>query len=112
MEVVEDDVKRLSRQTLHTKKGTKINCEVFIKAIGTAPSFKVDKQLGIKQCVGFWVNGDPLRPISMGAKGVQAKNFGSFSVGPGFAPLVKQMNWFIDYPEDLLPIRDQLPTNK
>jgi len=112
MEVVEDDVKRLSKGHLHTKKGTKIACDVLIKAIGTAPSFKVDKQLGIKQCVGFWVNGDPLRPISMGAKGVQAKNFGSFSVGPGFAPTVKQFDWFIDFPEDFNLMKDQLPTNK
>jgi len=85
---------------------------VIIKATGTAPSFKVDKQLGLKFMLGFWANGDPLRPVSMGFKGVQAKNFGSFSVGPGFAPTIKQFNWFIDYPQDFEEVRDKLPQNK
>mmetsp|Transcript_27829 Transcript_27829/g.78788 ORF Transcript_27829/g.78788 Transcript_27829/m.78788 type:complete len:674 (-) Transcript_27829:112-2133(-) len=112
MECVVDEIKRLTEGAAKTKKGKTIECEVIIKATGTAPSFKVDKQLGIKEMLGFWVNGDPLRPVSMGFKGVQAKNFGSFSVGPGFTPQIKQFNWFIDAPWDFEVLRDKLPTNK
>eukprot|EP00413_Alexandrium_margalefii_P013573 CAMPEP_0204531224 /NCGR_PEP_ID=MMETSP0661-20131031/11049_1 /ASSEMBLY_ACC=CAM_ASM_000606 /TAXON_ID=109239 /ORGANISM="Alexandrium margalefi, Strain AMGDE01CS-322" /LENGTH=631 /DNA_ID=CAMNT_0051537365 /DNA_START=67 /DNA_END=1962 /DNA_ORIENTATION=+ len=112
MTCIVDEVKRISHQCIHTKKGKKINTEVFIKAIGTKPSFKVDKQLGIKEVVGAWINGDPQRFVQLGAKGVQAKNFGSFSVGPGFAPSVQMCNWFLDYPEDWWAVYDKLPKNK
>lgn len=112
MEVVVDEIKRVSHHCVHTKKYQKIDCDVIIKAIGTAPSFDVDKDLGIKEMVGWWVNGDPRRPIFAGSKGVSAKNFGSFSVGPGLAPLVKVLNYFIDYPEDWDIVKDKLPVNK
>mmetsp|Transcript_25571 Transcript_25571/g.80315 ORF Transcript_25571/g.80315 Transcript_25571/m.80315 type:complete len:654 (+) Transcript_25571:42-2003(+) len=112
MEVIETEVKRLSHKTAHLKSGNKIHCECFIKAIGTLPSFKVDKEMGLKELVGYWINGDPMRPIMTGTKGVQAKNFGSFSVGPGFAPLMKILNYFIDYPDDWWLVKDKLPTNK
>merc|ERR1719188_214199 len=58
MEVVVDEIKRLTRQCAHTKKMKKIECEAIIKAIGTSPSFKVDKFLGIKELVGIWINND------------------------------------------------------
>lgn len=112
MTCVVDEIKRLSSGVIHTKKGKKIKAEVFIKAIGTKPSFKIDKQLGIKEVVGAWINGDPQRFVSLGAKGVQAKNFGSFSVGPGFAPTVQMCNWFLDWPEDWAAVHDKLPRNK
>merc|ERR1719221_1313073 len=51
MEVVVDEIKRLTHQTAHTKKN--ITCECILKAIGTKPSFKVDKFLGIKELVGI-----------------------------------------------------------
>mmetsp|Transcript_20115 Transcript_20115/g.47091 ORF Transcript_20115/g.47091 Transcript_20115/m.47091 type:complete len:662 (+) Transcript_20115:58-2043(+) len=112
MECVVDELKRLTHQTVHTKNGQKIYTEVFIKAIGTRPSFRVDKEHGLKELVGYWVNGDPRRPIQTGTKGVQAKNFGSFSVGPGFAPMVKILNYFCEYPDDWWAVKDKLPTNK
>jgi hypothetical protein len=111
MEVVVDEVKRLTYHNVTTKKNKKIECECFIKAIGTKPWFQVDKQLGIKELVGMWVNGDQLRPVSLGMHGVQAQNFGSFSVGPGFAPTVKQMSHFIDNPDDWNLVKDKLPKN-
>jgi hypothetical protein len=109
MDVVVDDIKRLTEHTVCTKKGTKIEADVFIKATGTAPSRKIDKEFGIKEVVGQWVNGDPKRPVALGVKGVQAQNFGSFSVGPGFAPMMKQFAWFIDYPQDWAIIEGLLP---
>lgn len=112
MQVIVDEVKRLSHHTIHTKKSKKIECEVFIKAIGTTPSFKIGKQLGIKELVGFWAQGDPLRYVCISSKGVQARNFASFSIGPGMAPGVKVANWFLDYPQDWALIEDKLPRNK
>lgn len=112
MEVVVDDIKRLNRHTVITKKNSKIYGEVLVKATGTSASHKVDKELGIKEVVGMWVNGDPLRPITLGMKGVQASNFGSFSVGPGYAPWVRQFNWFIDFPDDWQLVKDKLPRHQ
>jgi hypothetical protein len=109
MECVVDEIKRVTHMQVTTKKNRKINCECLIKAIGTRPWFATDKQLGIKEVVGMWVNGDQLRPCSLGMHGVQAQNFGSFSVGPGYAPQVIQMSHFIDYPDDWELVKDKLP---
>lgn len=113
MEVTVDEIKRCSRGAVHTRnKNRRIECDVIIKAIGTAPSWKIAKQLGIKQLVGSWANGDPLRPVSMASKGVAAQNFGSFSFLPGLAPATKMLNWFVDYPDDWSLIKDSVPVNK
>lgn len=111
MECIVDEIKRLTYHTAHTKKNKKYEVELIVKAIGTSPSFKVDKTLGIKELVGIWINGDPMRPVSCNGMFVQARNFGSFSSGPGFWPNAKMMNWFIDYPEDWLAVKDALPHN-
>jgi hypothetical protein len=112
MECVVDEVKRLSHMCCTTKRNKKIECECFIKAIGTRPWMHTDKQLGIKEIVGMWVNGDQLRPVSLGMHGDQAQNFGSFSVGPGFAPTVKQMSHFLDNPGDWELVKDKLPRHQ
>merc|ERR1712217_557776 len=112
MEGIVSDIKRVTSGEVQCKIGRKLKCDVIIKATGTAPSFKPDKQFGIKECVGSWINGDPLRFIALGAKGVQAKNFGSFSVGPGLAPQVKMADYFLDYPDDFQIVADKLPRNK
>lgn len=111
-EIVIGEIARLSHHKIHMKNGRKIEAEMIIKATGTMPSFKIQKQLGIKEIVGSWANGDPLRPVNISSKGVQARNFGSFSIGPGLAPSVKMLNWFIDYPEDYEKIRPGLTVNK
>mmetsp|Transcript_64778 Transcript_64778/g.163076 ORF Transcript_64778/g.163076 Transcript_64778/m.163076 type:complete len:647 (-) Transcript_64778:49-1989(-) len=112
MEVVVDEVKRLTHHCAHTKKGKKIECEVILKAVGTVPSFKIDKMLGLKELHGIWVNNDPLRPVACNGMFVEARNFGSFSSGPGFASTVAAITWFVDYPDDFEVIRGQLPINK
>jgi len=110
MEVVVDEIKRLSYQTVHTKNlNRKIECEAIIKAIGTHPSFKIAKQLSIKHCLGPFCNSDPLRFIMLGSKSVSAQNYGSFSINPALAPNIKVCNWFIDYPDDFDKIKDDLP---
>ncbi|CAE8640506.1 unnamed protein product, partial [Polarella glacialis] len=63
MEVVVDEIKRLTHHCVHTKKGRKIEAQVLVKAVGTVPSFQMDKMLGCKELVGVWCNGDCLRPV-------------------------------------------------
>lgn len=112
MEVVVDEIKRLTYQCAHTKKGRKIECEVLIKAVGTLPSFGMDKMLGLKELVGIWCNGDCLRPVGCNGMFVEARNFGSFSSGPGFATMIVMFNWFIDYPSDFEAVQALLPRKK
>mmetsp|Transcript_34393 Transcript_34393/g.79874 ORF Transcript_34393/g.79874 Transcript_34393/m.79874 type:complete len:625 (-) Transcript_34393:137-2011(-) len=112
MEVMVDEIKRCSHHCAHTKKGKKVPCEVIIKAIGTVPSFKIDKMLGLKELVGFWCNGDQMRPVLCNGMFVEARNFGSFSSGPGFATMVHMINWFMDWPHDFEAARAMLPKQK
>jgi len=112
MEVVEDEIHRLTYQCAHTKKGAKIPCEVILKAVGTKPDFATDKMLGLRELVGLWSNGDPRRPVACNGMFVEARNFGSFSSGPAFAGIVVAINYFIDFPDDLDLIRSALPWNK
>eukprot|EP00933_Yihiella_yeosuensis_P058411 TRINITY_DN5887_c0_g5_i1.p1 TRINITY_DN5887_c0_g5~~TRINITY_DN5887_c0_g5_i1.p1 ORF type:complete len:627 (+),score=105.47 TRINITY_DN5887_c0_g5_i1:85-1965(+) len=112
MEVVVDEIKRLTHHCAHLKKGRKIECEVIVKAVGTLPDFQMDKMLGVKELVGVWANGDPLRPIGCNGMFVEARNFGSFSSGPAFATTVVMFNWFIDYPDDFEIVRGMMPKKK
>jgi len=112
MDVVVDEIKRLTNGCAQTKKGKKIKCDVIVKAVGTVPDFAIDKMLGLKEMVGIWCNGDPRRPVACNGMFVEARNFGSFSSGPGFGPLAKFHQWFIDYPEDFDVVKDTLPKKK
>lgn len=109
MEVVEDEIKQLSRHCVHTKKGRRIEAEVVLKAVGTKPDFGIDRMLGLNELHGLWVNGDPLRPVVCNAMFVEARNFGTFSSGPGFIALIITIVWFIDYPSDWDAVKGQLP---
>merc|ERR1712060_1031785 len=109
MEVVVDEIKRLTYMRAQTKKKRTIECEVICKAIGTSPSFKVDKMLGAKELVGMFINGNPRLSVSSNGMFVQANNFSSFSTGPGYAGMIKAMVWFVDYPDDILLVKDSLP---
>eukprot|EP00440_Ansanella_granifera_P054980 gb/GFBE01059601.1/.p1 GENE.gb/GFBE01059601.1/~~gb/GFBE01059601.1/.p1 ORF type:complete len:632 (+),score=149.44 gb/GFBE01059601.1/:1-1896(+) len=112
MEVVVDEIKRLTNGCANTKKGKKIKCQVILKAVGTVPDPQKDKMLGLKELVGSWVNGDPLRPVACNGMFVEARNFGSFSSGPGFVSMVRMFQWFIDYPSDFEIVRAALPRKK
>jgi len=112
MEVVVDEIKRLTHHCVHTKKGRKIEAQVLVKAVGTVPSFQMDKMLGCKELVGVWCNGDCLRPVGCNGMFVEARNFGSFSSGPSFATMVTMFTWFIDYPSDFEMVRALLPKKK
>mmetsp|Transcript_102000 Transcript_102000/g.283872 ORF Transcript_102000/g.283872 Transcript_102000/m.283872 type:complete len:626 (-) Transcript_102000:191-2068(-) len=112
MEVLVDEVKRLTYHSVHTKKGRKVQAEVIVKAVGTVPSFKIDKMLGLKELVGFWCNGHALLPVLCNGMFVEARNFGSFSSGPGFATMTHMINWFVDWPQDFEAARPMLPKQK
>jgi len=112
MEVVVDEIKRLTHGCAQTKKGKKIYCDVILKAVGTAADHGKDKMLGLKELVGLWCNGDPLRPVGCNGMFVEARNFGGFSSGPGFVGMARAMQWFVDYPEDFDLIRGLLPKKK
>mmetsp|Transcript_61915 Transcript_61915/g.133155 ORF Transcript_61915/g.133155 Transcript_61915/m.133155 type:complete len:639 (-) Transcript_61915:88-2004(-) len=112
MEVVVDEIKRMTHHMAHTKKGKKLEAECLIKAVGTVPSFKIDKMLGLKEMHGFWVQGDPLRPVCCNGMHVEARNFGGFSSGPGFAGQVPLICWFIERPQDWENVRGKLPINR
>mmetsp|Transcript_14804 Transcript_14804/g.34893 ORF Transcript_14804/g.34893 Transcript_14804/m.34893 type:complete len:656 (-) Transcript_14804:80-2047(-) len=112
MEVIVDGVKRLSKGTVHLKGGRKLEVEMIVKACGTNGSYKIDRMLGLKELVGYWVNEDPFMPVSCNGMFVQARNFGSFSSGPGFAGQIPPLLWFLEYPDDFEPLRGNLPRRK
>eukprot|EP00435_Cladocopium_sp_Y103_P036004 s809_g9.t1 len=112
MEVMVDEIKRLTNGCAQTKKGKKIKCQVILKAVGVVPDPQIDKMLGLKELVGLWVNGDPLRPVCCNGMFVEAQNFGSFASGPPFAQLARAIRWFVDYPSDFEVIRPILPKLK
>merc|ERR1712154_210772 len=112
MDVIVDEIKRITPGCAHTKKGKKIKCEVIIKAVGTVPSFKMDKTLGLKELHGLWVNSDPLRSVVVNAMYVEARNFGSFSSEPYYGSCVPMVCYFVDYPGDYEVLKNALPVNK
>jgi len=109
MEVLVDEIKRLTDGCAQTKKGKKIKCQVILKAVGVMPDPQIDKMLGNKEMVGLWVNGDCLRPVCCNGMFVEAQNFGSFASGPPFAQQARAIRWFVDYPSDFETIRPMLP---
>ncbi|CAJ1338539.1 unnamed protein product [Effrenium voratum] len=112
MEVLVDEIKRLTDGCAQTKKGKKIKCQVILKAVGVIPDPQIDKILGVKEMVGLWVNGDPLRSVSCNGMFVEAQNFGSFASGPPFAQIARVVRWFVDYPSDFEAIASILPKMK
>jgi len=108
-EVVIDEIKRLSYHTAHLVKGGVMACEAIVKVVGLQANPATDKYLGVQELVGYWVNGDALRPCCTNGTGVNAQNFGTFSVGPAIAGNTTLVTHFLLYPDDLNVIREQLP---
>lgn len=112
MDVVVGEVKRLSHHCVQTKSGEEsIHCEVLLKTVGIRGDPALDKVLGLRELVGFWVNGDPLFPCITNTLFVQASNFTAYSIGPGIAGEVESILWFVDYPQDFEIVRDSLPVH-
>jgi len=109
MDVVIGHVKKLTHHCLHLKTLKKLTCEVILKTVGVRGDYTTDKLLGIKEMVGFWINGDPLMPCITNSLFVQASNFAGFSIGPALGPSVITILWFVDNPSDFEFIRNVLP---
>mmetsp|Transcript_114382 Transcript_114382/g.356208 ORF Transcript_114382/g.356208 Transcript_114382/m.356208 type:complete len:445 (+) Transcript_114382:156-1490(+) len=110
--VVIDEIKRLSRHTAHLLKGGTISCEVILKVVGLQADPRTDKILGVKELYGYWIEGDALRPCCTNGTGVNAQNFGTFSVGPAIASNVCVVTHLLLYPQDLDIVRESLPVSK
>jgi len=111
MDVKVGHVKRLTYKCIALTNGKKIWCDVILKTVGVRGSYAVDKMAGLKDLVGFWVNGDPLFPLINNGLFVQASNFGGFSIGPGAAGMTETVLWFVDFPQDFEYIRSMLPVH-
>jgi len=109
MQCLIGDVKKLTYQTMHLKNGKKVPCEVILKTVGVRGNYELDRCLGIKEMLGYFVNGDQLRPCVTNSLFVQASNFAGFSIGPGLAGTCEEVTWFVDYPYDFEIVRPMLP---
>lgn len=109
MTCVIGDVKKLTYQTMHLKTGKKVSAQVLLKTVGVRGNYEVDRMMGLKELLGYYVNGDPMRPCITNSLFVQASNFAGFSIGPGLAGSCEQILWFVDYPDDFEIVRGMLP---
>merc|ERR1711972_1125132 len=100
MECIVGNVKKLVHHKMVLKEGSKIDCQVILKTVGIRGTNHVDRMLGIKEMVGFWVNGDPLMPCICNGLFVAASNFGGFSIGAGLGSSVEAILWVVEYPKD------------
>jgi len=107
-----DEIEKLSHHRVHTKKGDEFECQVIMKCLGSECDPDMDAVFELTELKGYWVNGEPLCALMLMAHGVQAKNYASFSVGPFFSGAVTTLCYFLDYPEELLPIIPNLPGHK
>lgn len=108
-EVINGEVEKLAQGKVVLKDGKEIDCNVVMKCLGSTGATDFDDIIGFKFYQGWWVNGDPLLPVVAPAKGVQAKNFGGFSLAPGYAGQIITNRYFIDFPQKFLGVRDWLP---
>lgn len=111
MDVVVGAVKRLTHHCMHLITGERIHCEAILKTVGVRGSYEVDKMLGLKELVGYWVNGNPLCSCVTNSLFVQASNFAGFSIGPGLTGTTEQVLWLVDNPQDLELVRSRLPVH-
>lgn len=111
-EIVDGEVEKLSKEKIHVNTGREIECNVIMKCLGSTGDPNFDDMMCMEELNGWWVNGDPLLPVVAPAKGVQAKNFGGFSLAPGYAGQVLANLYFVDNPERFGPVKDWLPKQK
>lgn len=117
LDILVDEVKRVTYQTIHLEGGGKIPCEVILKCTGCLGDWKVDKLLKIKEMRGLYVNGDFRRVCSGEADGINAAQFATTTAGPGYYSMCKMVIHFWDVPNDWHRLLDQnvlenLPVHK
>jgi len=101
VEHIVDDVKRLSRHTVHLVNGRRIDdVPIMLKLLGFNGEFEHDRLLRIKELYGWWVNKDPKRYIVAEPLGVDANNFAGTSFSPGAINWSETQVHFLHYPKD------------
>jgi len=101
LEYVVDTVKRFNRHTVHTNTGVVLEGVTnIIKCLGFVGDFAIDRFHHMTEMTGLWCGGDFRRPIDVIPLGMNASNFGAFSVGPGAQANLNMFKWFTDFPEE------------
>lgn len=111
-EVVVDQIKRLSRHTVHLEGGTKLGCTVMLKLLGFTGQWDNDRLMGVKELTGFWVNEDCRRALFAEPISVSASNFGGTSFSPGARAWIEYFSYFIWFPKDFASVVPLLPRHK
>jgi len=111
-EVVVDQIKRLSRHTVHLEGGTKLGCTVMLKLLGFTGQWDNDRLMGVKELTGFWVNEDCRRALFAEPISVSASNFGGTSFSPGARAWIEYFSYFIWFPKDFASVVLLLPRHK
>mmetsp|Transcript_18418 Transcript_18418/g.41663 ORF Transcript_18418/g.41663 Transcript_18418/m.41663 type:complete len:713 (+) Transcript_18418:87-2225(+) len=117
LEIIEDNVKRLSPGTVHVSRGVKLEVSNIIKAIGMLGDFKVDELHQMKELVGFWADGDYRRCLFHDPPGIHFSNFDQISIGKQAYEQQLGLKYFVDNPKEYfrleaLGVMDMLPKNK
>jgi len=113
-ECIVDEVKRLKQTSIILESGAKVDTDHVVKVLGYYPDSFVDKLMGVKEMVGYFVNGDWRRWIWSESPGVDAGKFGGTSLSPGAIQVSETYSWCLNYPKDLIGLFDSqmLPKNK
>lgn len=96
-------VKKLSHHMAHLGSGRKLEIQVILKLLGFWGKWDNDTLLGVKEMVGYWVNGDVRRYLWAEPISVQAQNFGGTSFSPGAIGTAIKAWHFTQYPMDIVP---------
>ena len=100
LEIVVDEVNRVTPGTLNLESGRKLKCDVVLKCSGCLGDFRVDKLLQIKQMHGYWVNLDPRRTVIAEPDGVCAFTFAETAAAPAAVRWCRTALQFIMHPWD------------
>mmetsp|Transcript_12349 Transcript_12349/g.28995 ORF Transcript_12349/g.28995 Transcript_12349/m.28995 type:complete len:733 (+) Transcript_12349:83-2281(+) len=100
LEVIVDTggVKRLTKHCVHLSNGRKIECRGILKLLGLLGELDNDRLMGIKELVGFWVNGDCRRYLVAEPVSVMATSMGGTSFSPGAWSWSNQGIYMLFYP--------------
>lgn len=113
-EVHIDSVKRMKHQQLLLESGRKVDVQHVVKCFGYGPDPTVDKVLGIKEMLGYFINSDHRRWCACEFTGIDAGKFGGTSFSP--AAIMNSEFWlyFLNYPKDFDVVMTQagLPRRK
>mmetsp|Transcript_88490 Transcript_88490/g.286558 ORF Transcript_88490/g.286558 Transcript_88490/m.286558 type:complete len:627 (+) Transcript_88490:118-1998(+) len=104
LSVVVDRIKRLKPREVMLESGEQLPANHIVKVFGFRGDYSVDKILGIREMVGYFVNGDWCRYVCAEFPGVDAGRFGGTSFSPKGIQDTACMSWFVNYPRDLEPL--------